>query len=222
MSKGKLLIFVIPLILCLAGTFLLLKLNQDPTTKVTPITEIAGQTNFLLFQVDSLKSEIPELISIWAVLIQVDEPTYVIFKRISPDSIVNTETKDTQISFTLEDGDLPGNFFAQSIQKLNLDIDSYFLLDTQAISALINDYAGQAVFSEGVVDGTVLTQVCSKLGQAEQNPASQIEWNSLIPLHMRTNLSFETFATIWEKLTRSKSAAQCDIINITSENQTTP
>jgi hypothetical protein len=222
MSKHKLLIFVIPLILCLAGTFLLLKLNQNPSTKVTPITEIAGQTNFLLFQVDSLKSEAPELISIWAILIQVEEPTYVVFKRIAPGSIANTQTKDTQISFALEDGDLPVNFFSQSIQKLNLDIDSYFLLDTQAILALINDYTGQAVFSEGVVDDPVLTQVCSKLGQAEQNPASQIEWNNLIPLHMRTNLSFETFATIWEDLTRSKSAPHCEIINFTSENQTTP
>ena len=222
MSKRTILIFVIPLILCLAGTFLLLKLNQDPTTKVTPITEISGQTNFLLFQVDSLKSETPELISIWAILIQVDEPNYVVFKRISPELIANTQTQDTQISFALEDGNLPVNFFSQSIQKLNLEIDSYFLLDTQALLALINNYTGQDVFPEGFVDATVLTQICSKLGQAEQNPANQIEWNNLIPLHMRTNLSFETFATIWETLTRSKSAPYCEIISLPSENQTTP
>jgi hypothetical protein len=222
MSKRTLLIFVIPLILCLVGTFILLKLNQNTSTKSSPIAEITGQTNFLILQVDSLESESPEILAIWTILIRVDEPTYVVFKHISPESIVNSETKDTQISLELDAEGLPNDLFSQSIQKINLDIDSYFLLDAQGISALMSKYTGQELLVEGPLDDIALTQVCSKLSQTGQKNVAQVDWNGLIPLHMRTNLSFETFATIWEKLTRSNSAPYCEIIFLPSENQTTP
>jgi hypothetical protein len=204
MSKRTLLIFVIPLILCLVGTFILLKLNQNTSTKSSPIAEITGQTNFLILQVDSLESESPEILAI------------------SPESIVNSETKDTQISLELDAEGLPNDLFSQSIQKINLDIDSYFLLDAQGISALMSKYTGQELLVEGPLDDIALTQVCSKLSQTGQKNVAQVDWNGLIPLHMRTNLSFETFATIWEKLTRSNSAPYCEIIFLPSENQTTP
>jgi len=214
MSKRTLLIFIIPLILCLVGTFLLLKINQNQSAQ-TPLTKISSQSNFLLLQVDSLSDDSPEIVSAWAVLVRTEQPTHLIFKQLSPAQLA----ADQQVAISLDADGLATDKFLRYAQNLKLDLDSYFLLDSQAVATLFSDLTGQA--NPGLDEAT-LSNLCEKLGEIQTKSANLTLWNDLIPDHMRTNLSFESYATIWEKITRSGTAAQCKMISLQSENSPIP
>jgi hypothetical protein len=214
MSKRTILIFVIPFLLCLVGTFLLLSINQNQR-KRTPTPEISGQTNFLLLHMDSLAGDPNGITSAWAVLIRTDPPASLIFKQL-PTSWFSF---DEEISLSLTHEGLSTSQFVRYAQDLNLDLDSYFLLDTQALTTLSSEFTDQSVTA---LDATFLASFCAQLEGSKARQANLNLWNNLIPAHMRTNLTFETYATIWEKLRHSASSNICKVIDLQSELSTTP
>jgi hypothetical protein len=222
-SKRTILIFVLPLILCLVGTFVLLKLNQNQVVNDKEAGVISGQTNFLVIQIDNLKNETPKLLSAWMILVRVDQPNYVIFKEIVTTQPIDSGDRSSLIEISLDAAGLPTQSFLTSIQQFDLDIDSYILLDADGITALTADFIDQSPDVFSGLNESIINQLCVKLNQSsKKQPADQDFWNNLIPLHLRTNLSFETFATLWEKLTRSEASPICKIIPLNSQNASIP
>lgn len=208
MRKRIFLIFVIPLFFCLTITLLYLTLNQQKLLAPKD-RSIAGQTNFLVLLVNPLADGPTEILSSWAVLVHTGQYPSVIFKQIAPGQLGTQE----QSLVTLAGNNLPGENFLQFTETLDLDLNSYFLMDEKALATLISDFTGQTT---AVLNETTLTEVCAHLAQGDATPAQKTKWNNLIPAHMRTNLSFETFSTIWDTVNNPDSSLQCKVIRAQS------
>lgn len=224
MNKSKILLFIIPLVICLAGTYFLLSLSR--TSGITRSSNtISGQTNFLVLTVDSLQSDKPALLSAWILFIRPEDPAFLMFKRIYPADGKTTVNSDLAAAFLLTSNGRPTDAFLAQIDRYKVNRDSYFMLDSTGLAILYSGYTGNDLGNDPnppPADETVLLDLCTRVNVDRQETDQKIIWNQLIPAHMRTDLSFETFATLWEKLTQVSAPPHCEIIDLASQTQPKP
>lgn len=224
MNKRTLLLFIIPLVICLAGTYFLLTLSRTGGNSGS-FSPINGQTNFLILTVDSLQSDQPALLSAWILFIRPEDPAFLMFKRIYPDGGDTTGNSNLTDTFKLTDDGTPTEAFLAQIARYKINQDSYFMLDSTGLAILYSGYTGNDLANDAgtpPADETVLLDLCSRVNISRQETDQKVIWNQLIPAHMRTNLSFETFATLWEKLTGVSAPPHCEIIDLSAQTQPEP
>lgn len=184
-----------------------------------------GQTNLVLLRVDDLSAPQPELISIWiAFLGPADYPGLTVM-MLYPNPDAPDQVQPLADSFRLGEDKLPVPEFWQELASYKFTWDGYLQADSQAITSItgwINNnqvqlQAQPASSPEGYrmiqdEETTVFRNICSTLGSAEDAAGPVPDWGSIIPQHIRTDLTFEAMMYSWGKLNPPGAVTPCYIL----------
>ncbi len=184
-----------------------------------------GQTNLVLLRVDDLSAPQPELISIWiAFLGPADYPGLTVM-MLYPNPDAPDQVQSLADSFRLGEDKLPVPEFWQELASYKFTWDGYLQADSQAITSItgwINNnqvqlQAQPASSPEGYrmiqdEETTVFRNICSTLGSAEDAAGPVPDWGSIIPQHIRTDLTFEAMMYSWGKLNPPGAVTPCYIL----------
>jgi hypothetical protein len=184
-----------------------------------------GQTNLVLMRVNDLSATQPELISIWiAFLGPADYPGLTVM-MLYPNPDAPEQVQSLADAFSLGEDKQPVAEFWQELASYKFTWDGYLLADSQAITSItgwVNNsqvqlQAQPANNPEGYriiqyEETSVFKNICSTLGNAEDAAGPVPDWGSIIPLHMRTDLTFEAMMYSWGKLNPPGNTTPCYIL----------
>ncbi len=184
-----------------------------------------GQTNLVLLRVNDLSADQPQLVSIWiAFLGPADYPGLTVM-MLYPNPDAPDQVQSLADAFSLGEDKLPVQTFWQELAAYKFTWDGYLLADSQAITAVsgwINNNQSQlqarpADSPEGYriiqdEETSVFRNICSTLGSADDAAGPVPDWGSIIPLHMRTDLTFEAMMYSWGKLNPPGAITPCYIL----------
>ncbi|MEN6434718.1 MAG: hypothetical protein ABFD58_02770 [Anaerolineaceae bacterium] len=184
-----------------------------------------GQTNLVLLRVDDLSSPTPRLISIWiAFLGPADYPGLTVM-ALYPNLENPAQIQPLADSFALGSDNLPVPEFWQQLAAFNFTWDGYLLADTQAISPILGwiNNTQTALTAQPATDGegyrvileeetSVFKEICVTLSDTAEVSGQAPDWGSIIPLHMRTDMTFEAMMYSWGKLNTPGAVTPCYIL----------
>ncbi len=120
---------------------------------------------------------------------------------------------------------MPVTGFWQQLTTFKFSWDGYLLADSQAISPIIgwinNQQPAMSVQQADTPEGyqailseetAVFRNICSTLGSVDEISGPAPDWGSLIPLHLRTDMTFESMMFSWGKLNPPGSVTPCYIL----------
>jgi hypothetical protein len=185
-------------------------------------TATAGNTqyNLLIVSVDSLETPTPQLISVWVLFTVSAEPSpSLMFLPVYHRDGRYPNAMSLGGTFGLTDTGKPTDAF-QSAVLTYLDItqiDNFVTLDQQAVSAFANTFPANLPspqpYQVTTIDETTLIQnMCATLESKSSDTSINMDWNQIVPVHFRTEMSFSYFTGSWRKFTQSASPPHCEVI----------
>jgi hypothetical protein len=207
-------------------------LSRQAPTSLAP-TEHSNQQNFLIIHVDDLTGSHPRLVSVWVGLITFfeDQP-FIHMKLLYPDPNSPYLREAIKNAFILDEQGKPSQAFTVEIQRFNIPWNGYILVDDVGASELIGALqlappSNPAVptpeflipLSIDTPDASLalepgwIQNLCLHLSQRNLNAPPFQKWSEVIPNHLRTDLTFDTLALTWERLTSSSRPTLCKIIH---------
>lgn len=235
MKKAQGFILIILFVACgvmgilLANKFVNADDKPSATQEVYPTrtagTPGDGQTNLVLLRVNDLSAAEPKLVSIWiAFLGPADYPGLTVM-MLYPNPEAPEQVQALADSFTLGVDKLPLSSFWQQLSAYKFSWDGYLLADSQSISSIagwINNTqspltAAPANSREGYLaiqseETAVFRNICTTLENTDKGPGTQPDWGSIIPIHLRTDLTFENMMYSWGKLNPPGAITPCYIL----------
>ncbi len=235
MKKAQGFILIILFVACgVMGILLANKfVNADDKPDATPVvypTRTAGapgegQTNLVLLRVDDLSAAEPRLVSIWiAFLGPADYPGLTVM-LLYPNPEAPEQVQALADSFTLGVDKLPLSSFWQQLSAYKFSWDGYLLADSQSISSIAgwinNTQSTLTTAPANNLDGylaiqseetAVFRNICNTLESSDEIPGIPPDWGNIIPLHLRTDLTFETMMFSWGKLNPPGAITPCYIL----------
>ena len=189
-------------------------------------TGLIQQRNLLLIHVDSLESDKPQLVSMWAIFFYPAESSNITFKQLYPSG---NGINDQDITFSeqfqiSDDGELNAKTI-RALNKYDIDWSGYILMDTRSMLHLTNwlqiqmlpESIEQAIQNPGAIiqiadEQQWFDQICTQLESEDLENLNYLPWNEIIPVHMHTNLYFDDMVTLWDDLARSDFAPHCEVL----------
>ncbi len=220
MRKSAVILGLIAFVICgVLGFFAARQtLNPSSTTQdppETPATQI--QQNFILLLVDDLEQANPNLNSAWFMLLYKGSSPNINFQLIYP--VTNFPDRSLKNQFTLTDGGALDPAFIQLVHnQYQITIDNYIILDKYALNRIAEWLgASELVYDPSDSDSMIteqthlLEQGCAFMKSPSINTSSPFDWVSLVPNHMRTDLTFEQAISSWKQLADQYTLLSCDI-----------
>jgi hypothetical protein len=227
MVKKILLLVGIFFICLLAGVFSARGFWSKPYQAETPPSSMREQSTYLIFQVDELTQETPQLVSAWALFLvkKSSEPTYLTVMTLYP---TLTSKNETYPSFQLTSEKLLDPGFKNRISaQLDLAINGYIILDQQAASILTTWLTDSPIVPTNKIPETlkekqdflnnfqvIWQDICFSLSNEAIEDFQDSDLRSLEPDHLVTDLSVEKTPSNWRDLLLSIRPLTCEILPI--------
>jgi hypothetical protein len=214
--------------------------NSPITPSETPITQTAtignpDQRNILIIQADDLTSSSPRLIAIWLLIYIPDDPQTSLILIYPQASGKNTDIQQRLVNtFALPPQGGLDPAFISALQSFSFTTTAYIILDIQAGAQAIDWLGGLELAgnSEALNGNQSLSDmplpwlapdaarewnkklanaICERVKQksSDTNPVSMMA--SLIPDHLRTDLTLEMVAQDWHSQTHGEEPIACKI-----------
>ena len=176
------------------------------------------QHNILIVHVDNLQNPTPQLISMWGLIIYFPEPK-IILQPLYPLNREANQTLGQQFTLTVNKNIHP-KFINAVIQSTQIDWNNFILLDHNAFSTFSttilekNDLVGldpQATILQ--VEYQHYFHACQTFASKGKDVFDPIDWQSMIPDHMRTNLALDDVLVNWQKLMNNEQPIRCDVFS---------
>jgi hypothetical protein len=187
--------------------------EQPPTQSPTDLPKVNSiQHNILIIRVNDLASPSPAIKSAWILLFTTTDPSNLILKILYPSAVafINPEV------LILDKQNRPSVEFENEIKKINLSWDGYLIFDETGIKAIGEWFSGESQdTSPDISQGTAeafntyqsdfnnFTVMCKNLPNVAQHKTN-FRWRSLIPAHIRSDLSFENLVVYWDFMTSTR------------------
>ena len=183
-----------------------------------------SQQNLLLIHVDNLSNPRPNLISVWVVFFAQHDQTFVSFKALYPDPLSPRPIIPVNVFFSLNEDGLPSEAFFKWVRDHDFDWKAHVLIDQDGLE-YIADYMNnpeldfiiprnkdqlQAVWQQ---EAQIMDRICLQL-QSNTPDGQKLEWDALIPQHLRTDLSFEDAILVWNQLHENRPSTQCQVYGL--------
>jgi len=223
-----LILFILCLIVgyCAANQFLPEKISSAHSTQ-TRVSTL--HVNLIIINVDNLKNDAPTLSAVWGIFLDVsnDKVMRMAFKPLYPIPTSDDLNKEFQDRFRLDPKKVPSPEFLQDLSKTyNFPWDNYIVVDNNAILVL-SDWitgipytlqptaAGNKEGAKTLIDEqqTLLLDICQSLNADNLQQKPKFNWQKLIPKHIITDLSNQSFMDNWNQIVSSKKPSQCEILH---------
>jgi hypothetical protein len=233
MKNYRVLFFLIIFIICAASGMLAANrlieggILEQNTRQVTRQPEMnpSGQNTVVVVRVDDLELEKPSLISVWVAFIGPEELPSVSMVALYPNaSTSELATRLAQAYYVQTNHTLPARFWT-ALQAFNFTWDGYFLLDEEGLYAsagwlvpnVPRKHAVPPINPELALmligqEAEFYETICASLALQPEQHGPKPDWNSLIPSHMRTDLSLEYTALIWQRISNPAAPPDCNIM----------
>jgi hypothetical protein len=187
--------------------------EKPPTKSSTDFPKFNNlQHNILILRVNELASPSPAIKSAWMLFLTTTDPSNLILKILYPSAValINPDSLilDTQNRPTVE--------FENEIKRINLSWDGYLIIDETGMKAIGEWFSGEStdtspnipegtteVFNTYQSDFNYFTGMCKNLPDVAQHKTN-FRWRSLIPAHIRSDLSFENLVVYWDFMTSNR------------------
>jgi len=229
MKKLRIILLIFLFALCsLSGFALAAQIQQWITPIETDNAETPDafslQQNLLIIHTTDLKGSQVKLVSLWVVFIAIANPPNLVFKSIYPNTEIPGSRQLFETFALTSTGSLPIGFL-DSLNKLEIHQNGFFLIDNQGFSALttwitgkpseINsadpDNPGQQYLTLSY-EQMIFENICLAISQPVNPKPDNPPWSTLIPKHIRTNLDFEQAAILWDILSNSVTPPVCKVL----------
>ena len=185
-------------------------------------TPAAGnaQYNLLIISVDSLETPTPQLNSVWVLFTVSAEPSpSLVFLPVYHRDGRYPNAMSLGGVFGLTDTGKPTDAFESAVLAyLNItQLDNFVTLDQQAVSVFTSYFPGNLPSPEPyqvtlVDEALLIRNLCAKLESNSSGASIKMDWNQVVPVHFRTEMSFSNFTGSWVKFTQPASAPHCEVI----------
>lgn len=183
-----------------------------------------NQQNILLVHVDQLENGQPQLRSVWAVFIFLQEPSSMMFAPLYPMGSEDYQQRLRESFAVSSDGALQPGLLALIEQDIQIKFDNYVLVDNDGI---LSSASWFSAFTNGTglaltaapdtasldAESEFFSAVCQYIPQAKNEGAPAFPWQNLFPEHAATNLAFQTAITNWKTLIEKGDPVNCEVIN---------
>jgi hypothetical protein len=180
------------------------------------------QQTVLIIQVDDLTSSRPELVSTWALFSDFSGAPTLAFKALFP-APAEKVNENLAKSFNLTANKEPTPQFIKSLEVYEFKWNSVIVVDqvgAQSLYRWVSQPAGKTAGADDASKGSVRNQaevslfqsVCSHLESASNLPDLALEWARLVPDHLHTNISLETFSLMWGKMITTDRPVHCEAL----------
>jgi hypothetical protein len=224
MKKYAIIIPIVVFITCVAFGWLLAdKSNGLASSAPAPYLNAQSsdtQFNMVMIHVDDLSKEDPSLVSVWGLFMATHDHPGLIFKPFYPSNLDAKVSEDLAKSFSVTPEKAPSQKFLEKLYNAtNFSWNSYVLVDDTAVKTLDEWLAGNSADSISPVttryrieeEDAIVQNFCDQFAGLLIRE-NQPQWTSLIPNHLRTDFSLESFLTRWEKLTTAPNPPQCKVL----------
>lgn len=219
-----LLLFAIAFFAFLGIGFLIGKSQSEPVAKVALPPE---QLTLVIVTVDHLDGANPRLLSVTAAFLKSGESPAAAFKPLYPSVDKPENSPDLSASFSLTADRLPTDGFWSALKKYNFLWNGYLIMDTAGATTFAqwtgipdpdSSNAQSAITPEQIkVISDRQTEYLNSLCDQIQNRAlielPEPVWSTLVPNHMRTDLSFESFVSYWDLFANPEKSLSCSVVN---------
>lgn len=176
------------------------------------------QHNILIVHVDNLQNPTPQLISMWGLIIYFPEPK-IILQPLYPLNREANQTLGQQFALT-QSKNIHPKFVNAVAQSTQIDWNNFILLDHDAFSTITTTILKDTELITLDPQATVLQveyqhyfQACQTFANKGKDVFQSINWQSLIPDHLRTNLAMDDVLVNWQKLTTNEQPIRCDVFS---------
>jgi len=182
-----------------------ISLEGDQSTVKQPGAQENLQHRLLVFVVDELNDNNPNLISVWSVIIYYQDAKGIMFIPLTDNTM--EDFREYKRSFLLKENKFPQD---KSLKFFNTKFktrwDATIVLDDYAKKYLIG-WLNQTsdinnTFENLEID--IVDQLCATLTSRQENSLESPDWNLIIPAHFSTDLTFENMQELWQKLGSSE------------------
>ncbi len=202
-------------------------LNTKPEINQTvKPNQITKQSNFLLIQVSDLESKEPHLLSIWAAFSMESPANDQFYVSLYPTSDANKNAQIASIFTLTRNYSIKPNSLSRLERIFDLDFDGYFVIDNVGFLALASDLGIEQIeissespeTSDAVIalqsSGTTFYHMLCNLSTsgAIDSFFSQIDWASLIPVHLTSDKSLEEIQKLIDIKNGQSSVENCKVI----------
>jgi hypothetical protein len=201
--------------------------SSNPSAKQpipTPSSRVK-QGNILIVITDDLSSAKPTLVSVWALFISLSDPPNLIIKSLYPSLDTGRQAPDlAHVIFLPSQGQLSPEF-NDAIKYSGFEWDNFIVMDFIALQSFIEwlsaDPFEKSLLLPSTPDQTIailgeqkqiLESICTHLVPANSVRGPKPGWQTIIPSHVQSDLSFMDTVVNWERLTLSIPATHCEVL----------
>jgi hypothetical protein len=170
------------------------------------------QHNILIIRVNDLASPSPAIKSAWILFFTTTDPSNLILKILYPSAValINPD------ALILDKQSRPTVEFENEIKKINISWDGYLIFDETGMKAIGEWFGGVSpetspdipqvtaeAFNTYQADFNYFIVMCKNLPDVAEHKTN-FRWRSLIPAHIRSDLSFENLVVYWDFMTSTR------------------
>jgi len=178
-----------------------ISLEGDQSTFKQPGAQENLQHRLLVFVVDELNDNNPNLISVWSVIIYYQDAKGIMFIPLTDNTM--EDFREYKRSFLLKENKFPQD---KSLKFFNTKFktrwDATIVLDDYAKKYLIGwlNQTSEINNTFEYLEIDIIDQLCTTLTSRQENLLKSPDWNLIIPAHFTTDLTFENMQELWQKL----------------------
>lgn len=187
--------------------------EKDSTGQSTP-----SQVNYLIIRVDDLNKPRPALQTVWGAFISFANLTSVYFHPIYP---ARNNRADLAALFSLTDQRLPSEAFIKGLDKYELDLTGYIILDNQGeqlffnwmVPVKKNTPSGSTKQPGSLMDQRQnFNRLCQGLKQNSYSVFSSPDWKGIYPDHLIPSPNIESVMVLFDRLIYRTGQCECQVL----------
>lgn len=171
-----------------------------------------NQQNILLVQINDLEAESPQVISLWAAFFYQSNPPQLMLLPLPLDE--GKDSSNLPAWPALNSAIQPDIFVQAAAERYKLQLDGFVAIDDaglQHFGTWFDGKVGNPVKAANTAE-KFLESFCQTVQSSEAGKdAVKVRWSQVLPGHLRTNLSFDSFMRSWDTLFNSPSLANCEL-----------
>ncbi len=187
-------------------------LDTDSTGQSTP-----SQVNYLIIRVDDLNKPRPTLQTVWGAFISFANLTSVYFNPIFP---ARNNRADLAALFSLTDQRLLSEAFIKGLEKYELDLTGYIILDNQGEQLFFNWMVPvkKTSLPGSQQPGSLINQrlnfnrLCQGLNSNNFSVFTPPDWKGIYPDHLIPSPNIESVMVLFDRLIYRTGQCECQVL----------
>lgn len=177
-----------------------------------------SQVNYLIIRVDDLNKPRPTLQTVWGAFISFANLTSVYFHPIYP---ARSNRADLAALFTLTDQRLPSEAFIKGLERYELDLAGYIILDNQGEQLFFNwmvPVPKTSLPASTRQPGSLMDQrqnfnrLCQGLNSNNFSVFTPPDWKSVYPDHLIPSPNIESVMVLFDRLIYRTGQCECQVL----------